>query len=123
MMNDLVIDTNVWIYAMDKGSSFYSTAQSIILNPDYNLFITSKSISEFFAVTSKIRIPYTSSLDFYNELKKNAHILFPSEQSLDIFKNLIQKYHPNGNQVFDIEIVSIMLAHAIKNIATFNVSR
>lgn len=47
MMINLLVDTNVWIYAMDKGSNFYSSAQSIMLNPNYNLFITSKNIATF----------------------------------------------------------------------------
>ena len=33
---------------------------------------------------------------------------------------LIQKYLPKGNQVYDIEIASMMLANDIKRIATVN---
>jgi len=89
-------------------------------NPDYNLFITSKNISEFFAVTSKFKISLQSSLGFYEEFKTSSKILFPTEKSLSIFEKLIQQYQPKGNQVFDVEIVSIMLDNNLNHIATFN---
>ena len=39
---------------------------------------------------------------------------------LNIFKKLCTKHKPHRNQVFDIEIASIMLANEINTIATFN---
>lgn len=120
MMINLLIDTNVWIYAMDKSSIYRQSAEAILINPNHNLFITTKNISEFFAVTSKKKIDLQSCLDSFNELKTNTKILFPSEKSLSIFEKLIHQYQPKGNQVFDIEIVSIMLDNGINHIATFN---
>ena len=120
MMINILIDTNVWIYVMDKDSIFNQPAKSILSNPIHNLFITSKNISEFFAVTSKLKMPFESSFNFYQELKNNSKILFPSEKSLLIFERLIQQYQPKGNQLFDMEIVSIMLDNDINHIATFN---
>ena len=119
-MINLLIDTNVLVYAFDQDSVYYHSAVSIFLNPNHNLFITSKNISEFFAVTSKSKVSFKSSLNFYEELKINSTILFPTEKSLSIFEKLIQQYQPKGNQVFDIEIVSIMLDNGINHIATFN---
>ena len=120
MMIDLLIDTNVWIYAMDKKSIYCQFAQGILLNPNHNLFITSKNISEFFAVTSKKKIDPNSCLISFYEIKTVTKILFPTLESLSIFEKLIQQYQPKGNQVFDIEIVSIMLDNGINHIATFN---
>ncbi|TAN00121.1 MAG: PIN domain-containing protein [Chitinophagaceae bacterium] len=120
MMIDLVLDTNILIYALNYDSVNYNSAITFFLNPNYKLFITSKNISEFFGVTSKLKIPYSSSLTFYKELKNNLTVLFPSEKSLLILETLIQQYQPKGNQVYDIEIVSIMMANNIKYVATFN---
>jgi predicted nucleic acid-binding protein len=91
-----------------------------LLNPNHNLFITSKNISEFFAVTSKQKIDSKTSWNSYHEIKTVSKIMFPIEESLSIFEKLIQQYQPKGNQVFDIEIVSIMLDNGIDQIATFN---
>lgn len=119
-MIDLLVDTNILIYAMEKSSVFNPSAKSILNNPLYNIFITSKNISEFFAVSSKQKIDSKVSSDYFKEIKANAKILFPSESSLLIFETLIQQYQPKGNQVYDIEIVSIMMANHIKHVATFN---
>lgn len=105
---------------MEKSSAFYPSAKSILINSHHNIFITSKNISEFFAVASKQKIAPQTSSDYFKEIKANSKILFPSEKSLLIFETLIQQYLPKGNQVYDIEIVSIMLANNIKYVATFN---
>ena len=105
---------------MDKSSIYRQSAKAILINPNHNLFITSKNISEFFAVTSKQKIDSKTSWHYYQEIKTVAKILFPTEKSLSIFEKLIQQYQSKGNQVFDIEIVSIMLDNNINHIATFN---
>lgn len=105
---------------MDKSSIFNKPAKTILSNPTHNLFITSKNISEFFAVTSKRKISYKSSSNYYEEIKNKATILYPTEGSLVFLEYLLQKYHPKGNRVFDMEIVSIMLDNQIEQIATFN---
>lgn len=120
MKTNLLIDTNLLLYALNKDSDNYNISISVISNLNYNLFLTSKNISEFFAVTSKLKIPLETVFNFYEDLKIYTKFFFPSEKSLIILENLIQKYKPNGNQVFDIEIVSIMLANDISHIATFN---
>lgn len=105
---------------MDVGSGFHLQAKSILTNPDYRFFISTKNVSEFFAVTSKKKVRYTKCLNFFNEIKTNAKTIFPSENSLTIFERLVKHYRPVGNQTFDIEIVSIMLDNGINHIATFN---
>ena len=105
---------------MDKSSAYHPIAKSILLNPNHKLFITTKNVSEFFAVTSKLKIDLQSCLDFYLDVKSNSTILFPSSSSLLLFEKLVQQYQPKGNIVFDMEIVSIMLANGLRQIATFN---
>ncbi len=84
------------------------------------MFVTTKNISEFFAVCSKLKLDFSNTFSFYQDLKNNIEILKPSDQSLTHFEMLIQKYLPKGNQVYDIEIASMMLANDIKRIATVN---
>jgi hypothetical protein len=40
---------------------------------------------------------------------------------LDIFEILIKKYNPHGNRVYDIEVVSLMLASELIKVATVNI--
>lgn len=120
-MNNILIDTNLLIYALDETSNFYEQTVGLLQNDEFNLFVTTKNISEFFAVCSKLKIDFSKTFGFYKDLKENVTILKPTDQSLTHFENLIQKYHPKGNLVYDIEIVSIMLANNMTTIATANI--
>lgn len=121
-MNKLVIDTNVLIYALDTDSGFHLPAAKVLMDTTVELFIPTKVISEFFAVTSKLGIPSSEALHFYQEIQNNTTILYPSPDSLAYFQRLVQKYQPRGNKVFDMEIVAISQAHSISQIATANLS-
>lgn len=119
-MTDLLIDTNILIYAFNRDSVYHKTARSIIENPERNLYIATKNISEYFAVCAKLKIPILTAFEFYNEFKTNSIVLYPTKNSLSIFEHLIQKYAPKGNRVYYVEIISIMLDNGIYDIATFN---
>ena len=48
-------------------------------------------------------------------------ILYPTQIFFSILKKLLQKYKPKGLKIHDFEIVSIVLANEINQIATFNI--
>ena len=86
-MSKLLIDTNIFIYALDPESIHYKKSIGY-LNSANQLFTTSKNISEYFAVTSKIGVKASIAMDFYHEIKQNVIVLFPTERSLKIFEKL-----------------------------------
>jgi predicted nucleic acid-binding protein len=118
-MNKMLIDTNIFIYALNADSDYYSDAVKI-LNSDDQLYTTSINISEFFSVASKLKIKHRIIWSFFESIKQNIEIILPSESSFQIFQSLLKKIKPAANHVYDIEIVSIMLANRITEIATFN---
>lgn len=120
-MNSILTDTNVLIYAFDESSVFHQKAVELLVGEENSLFITTKNISEFFAVCSKLNFDLSKTLGFYADIKENIEILKPSETSLQFFESLIRKYNPQGNRVYDIEIVSVMLANGLKKVATANI--
>jgi predicted nucleic acid-binding protein len=120
-MNRILPDTNILIYAFDKSSVFHQKAVELLVGEENNLFVTTKNISEFFAVCSKLNFELSKTLGFYADIKENFVILKPSESSLQIFESLIRKYNPRGNSVYNIEIVSVMLANGLKKVATANI--
>lgn len=120
MKIDRLVDTNILIYAYDNASVFNRQAMAFLEDDDINLYITTKNISEFFAFLTKQGEPFSKIFLFYEDILYNSTTLFPTTQSLDILENLLQKYQPRGNRVFDIEIVSIALANGIHTIATIN---
>ncbi|MCK9269530.1 MAG: type II toxin-antitoxin system VapC family toxin [Bacteroidales bacterium] len=119
-MNSILLDTNVLIYAFDESSEFHQKSVELFESEENNLFVTTKNISEFFAVCSKLNFDLNKTLGFYADIKENFEILKPSEYSLTIFESLIRKYNPRGNRVYDIEIVSVMLTNGLTKVATAN---
>ena len=116
------IDTNILIYSKDKNSKYYNNAISILKEYEDNIVITSKNISEFIAVSSKNNIEYKKILTGIELMINKFEILYPNDNSLKIFYELLEKYKPKGNRVYDIEIVSIMLSNGINTISTINKS-
>jgi len=119
-MNKVLIDTNILIYGMDESSEFHKKSKEILTNNKFNLYITTKNISEYFAVCTKLKIDKKIVLGFYNDIKENTITLYPNNKSIIKFEILFKKYFPVGNRVYDLEIVSVMLANNVKYLATFN---
>ena len=109
MSNNVLIDTNVLIYAIDADSKFHDSAWNILFNSKLNLFTTLKNISEFLVVlTRNVEIGLSSAecLELLNELLRNVIILYPNPKSFKIFQELVQKYNPKGLWIHDVEIAS-----------------
>lgn len=122
-MNNVLFDTNLLLYAIDEDSKYFNTVQELLNDNSLKLYTTSKNISEFLSVVT--RIPKTSisveeALLIIEEFQSTFTILYPTEKSNLIFKDLLKKYSPHGLKIHDYEIVSIALSNKIKNIATFN---
>lgn len=118
MKSKIVFDTNILIYALDADSVHHAFAVKIFKSFK-NCYITSKTVSEFVAVLSKMGLYNVIEIEL-ERLNSIFTILTPNENSLKIFKDLVLKYRPKGNRVYDFEIVSVMLAYDIKKIATIN---
>jgi len=119
-MNKIIVDTNIFIYALDWNSKYHEQSVKLITSDKYDLYTTSKNISEYLAVSTKMNIDKTKILDFLEDINRNVSLLYPTPRSSKIFIQLFEKYFPAGNRVHDIEIASIALAGKIKSIATFN---
>lgn len=120
-MNKVGIDTNVFIYTLDKSSPHHNKCDNFLKDTENELFTTTKNISEFIAVCTKIGVDREKMNGMYNEIKNNITILYPTEKSLSVFEQLNEKYHPKGNRVYDVEIVSIFISNNVTSIATVNI--
>ncbi len=119
-MNKLLLDTNVFIYDIDKSSKYHESANEI-LNSDNSFYTTTKVISEYFAVLTKFDIKFEAIWSYFLDIKRNVNLIYPNKKSLQVFENLMQKYKPTGNRIYDIEIVSVMVESQIPLIGTFNI--
>ena len=97
-MKKILIDTNIFIYALDADSNFHQKSVTILSHKTNYLFTSTKNISEYFAVTSKLNINESVILDFYSEIKENIEITYPSDKSLLIFEDLIRKYKASSGK-------------------------
>jgi len=120
-MNKVGIDTNVFIYTLDNSSPHHKKCDNFLKDTENELFTTTKNVSEFIAVCTKIGVDREKMNGMYNEIKSNITILYPTEDSLKTFEQLNEKYQPKGNRVYDVEIVSVFTTNNISKIATVNI--
>ncbi|QDZ41598.1 type II toxin-antitoxin system VapC family toxin (plasmid) [Euhalothece natronophila Z-M001] len=123
MSNELLVDTNILVYAIDEDSQFYATSRSVLQKKDKTLFTTSKNITEFLTVmtrSSGYGLSTETALNLLQKLIQQLEIIYPTPDSLATFLELVASYQPSGLKLHDFEIISIALANGICDIATFN---
>jgi predicted nucleic acid-binding protein len=121
-MSKLLLDTNVLIYSIDEDSKYFKQAQDIFTK-QFELYTTSKNISEFLSVITRIPknpLPLEDALLVVEDFINVMAILYPDEESFIIFQSLLRKYKPLELKIHDYEILSIGLANQVNTIATFN---
>ena len=120
-MSKLLLDTNVLIYSLDEGSKYFNKAHNIF-SEQFELYTTSKNLSEFLSVITRIPNPLSlkDALIVIEDFVNVMTILYPNAESFLVFKDLLQKYQPVGLQIHDYEILSIGLTNKVTTIATFN---
>jgi len=119
-MTKILLDTNVLIYYLDSDSKYFPNVNLVLSSPTSSFLITTKVLSEYFAVGSKMGLSASVLKKQLEVIQSASTLLYPSMKSTKVFLSLIEKYQPKGNQVYDLEIVSVMLANGIDTIFTFN---
>lgn len=122
-MSKLLVDTNLLIYSIDQESKYFERTSALFNSNRYSLYTTSKNLSEFLAVTT--RLPYnpltpTKAVRTINSFRQFLMILYPSPESYQIFTELVREYNAIGLKIHDLEIASIAIANDIQRIATIN---
>jgi len=122
-MSKILVDTNILVYGIDEDSAFFKRARKILEQEKYQLVTTSKNLIEFLAVTTKIsgyNLENDTALEIIEEILQGIEIVYPTQESMAIFLDLMTRYQPKGLKVHDFEIISIGLAHGVHEVATFN---
>ena len=122
-MNNVLFDTNLLLYSIDEDSKYFNSVQELLSDESLKLFTTSKNISEFLSVVTRIpnsTISVKEALNITEEFRSTFTILYPTQKSYLIFVELLKKYSPRGLKIHDYEIISIALSNKIKSIATIN---
>ena len=122
-MNNVLFDTNLLLYSSDEDSKYFDSVHALINDDSLKLFTTSKNLSEFLSVVTRIpksNIPIKEALSIIEDFKSIFTILYPTEKSYSILLDLLKKYSPHDLKIHDYEIISIALSNKISSIATFN---
>lgn len=122
-MSKLLIDTNILVYGIDQDSKFFPQSRNLLDGSDHQLVTTSKNLLEFLAVVTRksgYDLKTELALEILDDIIRGINVLYPSQDSLAIFLELVDRYQPSGLKVHDFEIVSIGLAAGIHQVATFN---
>ena len=91
-MSKLLLDTNVLIYSIDEGSKYFKKSQTILAEHS-ELYTTSKNISEFLAIITRIPtnpLLLNDALLIVEDFTNMMSILYPNEESFLIFQNLLK---------------------------------
>jgi predicted nucleic acid-binding protein len=122
-MNKILLDTNVLIYALDNKSQFHSACQNLLLSTEILCFTTSKNLSEYLAVVTRLPknpLPIETAVKAMIALLENVTLLHSTQSSMAIFRDLLLKHRPTGLKIHDYEIAGIALSQGITTIATYN---
>lgn len=123
-MSKVLVDTNILVYGIDEDSTFFKRARKILEQETNQLVTTSKNLIEFLAVITKssgYNLRNETALEITEEIIQGIDIVYPTQESMAIFLDLMNRYQPKGLKVHDFEIISIGLAHGIHQVATFNI--
>jgi len=127
--NSIIVDTNMWIYFLNKDSIYHQKAKegiSQLINLGYNLFITSQIVREILVVLTKEgimekAIKVDEAISKINELLEFLSILYENEKSLYVLKDLVKKYQLKGKRIHDVNVVAVAVVNNIRRIFTHNI--
>lgn len=129
METTYLIDTNILVYAYNEDVDFHEEALRILenaLNKNIDAAIADKNLFEFFAViTDKRRIENPVSTNEAIEIidflvNSNIKIVYSSPFTFLKTLELTNKYKIRKQDIFDINLVALMIQNKIGIIITAN---
>jgi predicted nucleic acid-binding protein len=125
-----LVDTNVLVYRADRDSAFHLPSVNLInrgLRGGIPLCLAPQNLTEFYAVvTSPKRVANPiAPVDARAEIEKylqsqNIRKIYQTAALMSKLRELIDKYRPTRQQIFDLQLVATMLINNITRIYTFN---
>ena len=128
MNNKGLIDSNIFIYAHDIRSPFFTVTHAFLSNQiqKNGIIITSQILLETYRIlTQKIKKPLSTKnalqiVDYYLS-HPNVTLVSPSHKAIIITGKLASKYAVSGVHIFDTYLVGTMIEAGITTIYSANV--
>ena len=124
------VDTNILVYRADQDSAFHLPSSNLInrgFRGDIALCLAPQNLTEFYAVTTspkRVANPITP-VEACVEIEKyiqsqNIRKIYQTTDLMSKLLELIDKYRPTQQQIFDLQLVATMLINDVTRIYTFN---
>ena len=124
MNYDLLVDTNVLIYALNSSAKKHERALRFMQENHLRIVLAQQNILEMQRVMTHTTFPQPmTSLQAANVsayLEKTYRVLSPRRSTISIHNQLLQTYMLSGNRIFDLYLVATALSHGVSHIATYN---
>lgn len=126
----VLLDTNILVYAMDGASTFHAQSRAMLEQAyavDARLCIAPQCLAEFFSlVTNPKRVALAKSpADALAAVEAIASL--PGLEVLPVPIDVVSRWvdlcrqHPvKGAEIYDLQIIAVMLANGIRRICTYN---
>ena len=125
-----LIDTNILVYRADQDSTFHLPSVNLInrgLRGDILLCLAPQNLTEFYAVmTNPKRVtnpidPLIARVEIERYVQsQNIRKIYQTADLMPKLLELINKYPPTRQQIFDLQLIATMLVNDITRIYTFN---
>jgi predicted nucleic acid-binding protein len=121
------LDTNILIYAINENSQFFIPARQLIdlvRDQNYSIFVTDKTLYEFYAVISNLLKNSQSANDLLEKIVNlfNGKVIRSTQNTLNLVQNLIQTKNSNhkGKYIHDLVLAGICIDNSIDVLITQN---
>ena len=125
-----LVDTNILVYRADQASTFHLPSINLInrgLKGDISLCLAPQNLTEFYAImTDPKRVtnpidPVTACVEIERYLQsQNIRKIYQTADLMSKLLELINKYPPTRQQIFDLQLIATMLVNDVTRIYTFN---
>lgn len=129
--NSIFLDTNVLIYQtfedFDIGKHKYTNkVLSYLLENQYNIYISTQILKEYYSISTNDKIfkkplNIEEALLKLEEFRNSFTVLYENSLVVDKLKDIILRYKIKKKNIFDANIISIMIINELEDIFTFNI--
>lgn len=124
------LDTNILIYQTfedfdPEKHQYVCRLLKYLSKNNFKIFISSQVLKEFIAISTNGKfferpLDIQEAVSKVDEFRKNFKVLYDNESSIEKLKQVITRYRITKQDVHDANIAATMIAHNLKNLATFN---
>ena len=124
LQSNMLIDTNILIYAVNLDSSKYEQAKGFLNNNLGALEVAHQNILEAIRVLAhkKFSNPkkLKDALNAISSITQSCYLISPNQSTPYLTLELIKEHKLNGNKIFDAYLAATALSNGINTIATDN---